>query len=44
MTAGEYRELIEALAWGLGAGLLLMFAGGIDDVRRRRDRNSRGKS
>ncbi|MFJ9468367.1 hypothetical protein [Streptomyces caniferus] len=33
MTAVTFRELLDALAWGIGAGLLLMIAGAVDTAR-----------
>lgn len=38
MTTTDFRELLDALAWGVGAGLLLMLAGAVDTARNSRRR------
>lgn len=38
MTAADFRELLDALAWGVGAGLLLMLASAVDTARSSRKR------
>lgn len=44
MIAADFRELLEALGWGVGAGLLLMLAGAVDTSRARNSRTGKDDS
>lgn len=44
MTAANFRELLDALGWGVGAALLLMLAGAVDTARARNSRTRKDDS